>query len=540
MQVAFIALGLLAAGQPIDKEKVRRSIALPGTTILYTGGGNVSTVGRIRPIDADADLPERIAQAEKGLRGDPGDAARYSFLSDLYYQGQMRDKGAAALKKAVALYRPQVEAHPLDGLLLTRYADCLDCRDETTWAEMEPLFRLAACLSPGEWECWVNLGAHLVQKGENLLAGGLSLGAFLPMLLEQRAREGKITPETARQAEESFAEALLCLDRAVAAAPGEPTAYLARAGFHINQALMALMRKHLRGDALGERPFDTLTDCCKDLWRAAALAPNDEQVLGVALWYELMSGISAHAGRSPTGILSALPPERRTLVQRAVARLQKMAEDKSPRAARAAELVGVAALYMGDIAKMHSYMRRALRMNPRLSQAWNFCMAFINRQEEPREHLEVLHEQLKHIDSPRNRFLLAKGHEMVNEYHKAEQVLERGLRYSPDDLMCNLGLAALLMRKDDPAALARAGKLLDRAEGPMRARPEERDAMNYAVLRIAFYALTDQLEVARWMIEHLEPQRAADERIKELAELLTQRNCPPRFFGANCIPGVAH
>jgi hypothetical protein len=102
---------------------------------------------------------------------------------------------------------------------------------------------------------------------------------------------------------------------------------------------------------------------------------------------------------------------------------------------------------------------------------------------------------------------------------EAVQVLEGALEREPTDFLCNLSLAALLMRGDD-RDLPRAGLFLDRAEQMLQTHPAEEDLREYAVLRITFLALNGEVETARERLRQLSPERRADRRMEDLLKLL--------------------
>jgi Flp pilus assembly protein TadD len=72
-------------------------------------------------------------------------------------------------------------------------------------------------------------------------------------------------------------------------------------------------------------------------------------------------------------------------------------------------------------------------------------------------------ERLATADNARTRYLLAKAHLELEQTGQAEQQLRTGLRSDGQDTRTLLGLAALLMRREDTASLAEAGQLLKQA-----------------------------------------------------------------------------
>src|SRR5262249_45050968 len=78
-----------------------------------------------------------------------------------------------------------------------------------------------------------------------------------------------------------------------------------------------------------------------------------------------------------------------------------------------------------------------------------------------------------------------------------------GLAQEPDDLHCSLALAAVLLRHDDGASLARAGKELDRCEQLLRPSSPAAARDDYLILRGVFLALSGETGKARELVAGL-------------------------------------
>jgi hypothetical protein len=193
-------------------------------------------------------------------------------------------------------------------------------------------------------------------------------------------------------------------------------------------------------------------------------------------------------------------------------------------------------LISGDMAKMEESLARAVRLNPELDQAWEMRLGFLAEQKKIEQVLAVSREWVRHRGTARNRFLLAKACEGAHQPAEAVRVLEVALEHEPDDLYCNLSLAALLMREGD-GDLQRAGLLLERAEQTMRKRPVEEEIRNWIVLRMTFWALNGQENLALAQLGRLSPERRADERVEALAKVLvTVPSRPPSPWGPASSP----
>lgn len=539
MQVVFTALLLLPGASRVDHDQVRRVIQLPSSSLYCGVYISISNRGVITPPDANTSLPQEIAAAEKALRAGGDNPDIYRALADLYFRSRQKDKGQAAQARAAELYLQRLNAgtapRPGSCVLLARRADCLPLRTGQEREEVEKLLRAAARPVPvrGEsseehWEPWVLLGAHLEEKGGEVLTGGEeSKDMAPPVLLEKRAREGKITPQDERHADECFAEALRCFDRAVALAHREPTAYLARAGFQSHRALNGMMRHRLRGQPPDAADCAALEACCADLWRAAELAPDDFPTTAAAAFFEVMLWGLKKAQQGPDR--NDLPVASEAVVQGALARIERLgalarlekAADKSDpfTAGRALEMLALFHLQAGDLEKMERRATQAVRICPDLEQAWELRIGALLSQKKTTEVLVASRERVRHKPSARNCFLLAKACDDAKQPAEAIEVLEDALRREPDDLLCNLSLAALLMKRDD-RELKRVGQLLERADRTMQKRPTEDDMRNCAALWIAYWALDGQEDLARLRLVQLSAERQADVRLKDLSRAL--------------------
>jgi tetratricopeptide (TPR) repeat protein len=514
MHIAITTMLLLATGtDAVDRERVRKSIELPRISMMF--GISLNSAGQIIVPDWNALLPAEIVALEKTLRGPADDAPRYRTLSGLYFRAGDKERGNAALTKAATLYRGQLASRPRDGFLLAHYADCLPLDTQQQKDEAEKLLRQAVQLSPAEWECWVLLAGSQLDKAYDVLGGKPSAVDPNPLAtLERLAREGKITPELGRKAQEYQAEAMRCLDRAVSVAPREPAAYLARAGACLTRNfLLGIIRTGPGRDALAATVRATWADCCPDLWQATALKPNDAAVVGIAVVYDLLASVCADQEKG-VAVWKA-----KETVQRGLAQLERLAAGAEPNsAAVASEILGLLCLKSDDLANMEKHLARALRLNPNLEQASDMRFGILMIQNRHDELVAALTERLKYRDCSRTRFLLAKAYDTARQPLEAVRVLGQALEREPDNALCNLSLAALLMR--DGGDLKRAEFFLGRALQTIRKHPVEEELMCYNALLISFLALNGQMDQAREQLRQLTPECKRNSQVQALLEIL--------------------
>ena len=120
---------------------------------------------------------------------------------------------------------------------------------------------------------------------------------------------------------------------------------------------------------------------------------------------------------------------------------------------------------------------------------------------------EIPHEGL-------TRLILAKAYEHLGKLEKAQSELETALKLDPGDVLANLALATVLMKRDDEGAyLARAGKLI--AAVSQRVTPEEQ--VNYDIAFSYHAALTGDAATAEKLLRRV---LALDEKNERAANAL--------------------
>jgi predicted Zn-dependent protease len=108
---------------------------------------------------------------------------------------------------------------------------------------------------------------------------------------------------------------------------------------------------------------------------------------------------------------------------------------------------------------------------------------------------------LKHKDSAHARYLCAKVHQELGQFGEAEEQVRAALKQEPENFLATLGLAAMLLRHDDAAALAEAGRLLDRAERLLTPTSEGSQQLDYAATRGVYLGLTGDTDRARGFLK---------------------------------------
>ena len=122
----------------------------------------------------------------------------------------------------------------------------------------------------------------------------------------------------------------------------------------------------------------------------------------------------------------------------------------------------------------------------------------------PEGALAVAKKRLGLKDNAHNRFFVAKVYEQRQEFDAAGTELHAGLKAEPADILCKLGLAALLLKREDAAALTQAGTILDHIGQQLKeGKTKDRWQKDYLLLRGLEAGLHGQPDKARQLLKQL-------------------------------------
>ncbi len=505
--VALFTAAMPLSAQEVDKTKLRQSLKLP--TIQMMQGIILSSTQGVQLVGQARDAREEIARITRELKGDATDAERYDDLCGFY--GDLGDKDAAkkAAAKAVELFRARLKERPDDGRLLAKLAGSL--ADVGADDEAEATYQRAIQVGAGDWYCWKALGSRRLNqffRAINTLEDPDRFVGYAEM--RQWLVEGKVSKQAAEKGVALLKEAAACYDKAVALAPNEYDVYHHRAslGWVLGELEAALYA------AAGQKaaPADHAGTVSKDLIRAAELRPDDPRVMGLAA----ICLITAKAGK--------LSPGEQKLLEGYIARVSKLAESADPKLAAAAlEIRGFFAMVVGgDVKTAEECYRKTLKLDPSREIVWDMLTAILALSGRPDESKQLCHERLAKKANAHNYYLLAKAHGEVKDYARVEEALVAGLKAEPDDFFCNLGLAAMLLRRDDDPKVKAAVKVyLDRAAAAAKGTEAALKERELQIVRAAYEALYGDPAAARKAFATLARQRP-DEYVAALAQAAGQ------------------
>jgi tetratricopeptide (TPR) repeat protein len=245
--------------------------------------------------------------------------------------------------------------------------------------------------------------------------------------------------------------------------------------------------------------------------------------LGGVIFLELQVA-GGNAADKPVGLDSMrfLSDDSRRAIRGAIARLRQLAlADDLHTATDAAEVLATICLLCGESAGAEQCLDRVLRLNPSLEGAWDLRIRLLlDKPDRKSEIVAICQERLKHKESARNFFLLAKAYDEAHRPDDARRMLEAALLKEPDDFNCNLGLCALLMRRDNAAAMQRAAQLLLHAKPIWEKQRTLEGSCEFYLLTFAYAALTGELDSMRAMGSLVKDLDMFDERFREFESIV--------------------
>jgi tetratricopeptide (TPR) repeat protein len=528
MRESFWSLAALATLVPAgtaqfpDMHRLREAAQLPVLSSIAA----ISYLDGFVCIDEEiVDPHERIAAFRRDLAGKESDPERYSQLALLYEHVQDENHAKQARERAAILLRQQLEARPNNALAANHLG--LALIDLGHKAEGGVLLRRAVQIRPGEWRFWMDLVLYLKDSAMDELFGQdkrpeallreMQFAQISHLLSDRRTPRQRLARALAH-----LDEARACLDRAVAAAPdhGEPCRHRAAYGLiiaHLRAAVLQaqgkpadLASEHLHSAALA------------DFRRAAQLSPTDCHTQSAAAWFSVVSCKleASSAGGTRWQDNSAA----RQLVGEAVGRLEALARSKDAAvAADSAFALGV--LYpraLEDPARGEAHLRQAIRLNPSHEMAGTILSRMLIDAGRKDDLVSLCRERVRAADSARNRFQLAAAYDMVKQPGKTEEQLRAAVKLDPKYIPATLGLAALLLRSGNAAALVEAKDLLDRTGEFLVKRANRNQQLDYqATLGIYKGLKGDQTEAScllRHVLEQDKDHEIASEAIRALGQ----------------------
>jgi Tfp pilus assembly protein PilF len=118
---------------------------------------------------------------------------------------------------------------------------------------------------------------------------------------------------------------------------------------------------------------------------------------------------------------------------------------------------------------------------------------------------------------------LAKAYEDLAQVDRAEEQIRAALTKEPDDFLCNVALAVLLMKHDNPADLSNAVDALRKAAiSRSPESPVEHRAVNHAIASAICLGLLGDVASARQRLERVRQSDPKNEQVQMILEALDE------------------
>ena len=501
--------------QDTTADKIRDSVRIPSIIIYYGIGFNsdnkLTFLGETGPTPG-----ARIARLTRELTGTDRDAEALVELSYLYDD---EEKVKSAAGKALELIRARIKRDPKNAESWILKGKC-----ETTlkqYKQAEKTFRLATERFPDNSDCWIAYAEHLRAEGQFAYFGGnheadFSLQGIFSLFLQRR-----VLPEDRIRGDRLLAKAKDCFDKAVSVAPNQPKPYAHRAGFTLIRNFMSGMVRVIEGKERGLNVKRLLftSKALPDMQKVAELSPNSPRAIGLSAMFEVFSAIHENPDSRDD-----LPAKTKQSLARAITQLETIAKrnDKST----LADALYVHALILTYSEKVsprcETLLDRAIRVNPNHSQAWDLLLVALNDSNKLKKQADVAEARLKLQDNPLTRFMAGSANFKRKNYNRAELHFKKTLKQNPDDLLNNLGLAAVLLKRSDrPGALAKLKPLFKRID-LLLVKSDKRAELESQVdiQRAAYYALTGEPGPARLLLHRTLQKDPTNEFGKQLSRVL--------------------
>lgn len=531
--LAIVLPGTLAvypATPESSAERLRKLVKLP--IVSLEAGFSMNAEQGFSISQSKAQAPREIAALRKELKGDYSDADRYEKLGELYSRLNNGKSAADCYQKAVALYRQRVASRPSDAEILTSFGRALWNANNNE--ESESVLRRSVQMDPQNALAWQTLGHYLQAQAKRALLGRDSAAARASLSPEKLLMEVARNKPAASQVTESrkrAEEASACFDKAIAVSTNSSDAYFQRALHKSFDGFLQNVIALIHGDKTdvsevmkGMFNLDSLPDFRK----ASELSSREYRPIAVAAFFEAFAFTMQSRGRNPAGgsFWEQLPDSSQKNIRDAMTRLDNFAQEGDPKTAAGAldSLAMLQGFVVGDRSGGEATARRALALDPSREQTWDMLCSFLVRPESYQELRNTCEQRVRQSDTARNRVLLAKAYERLNQWDRVEQNLQAALKLDPNDFAANLAQAALfLKRRSDPGGLSMAFRFLTRAEQILKkdTKDTEQRLLQLTLTSSLYYALRGEMDKARQLLRGVLQSDKDNEEAREILAALS-------------------
>jgi len=515
-----------AAAPESSADRLKKLLKLPSVSL--EAGFSLNSEDGLSLAPSKAEDPKEISVIQKQLKGDSSDAERYCRLGELHRRNNDVKRAEECYKRSAELFRRQVATRPDDPEVLARFGRALWAAGQDD--EAESMLRRAVQIDPRCAVCWQDLGHYFESAAKRALVNSGESGAKRLNAEALLAGVAKTKPRGSQVAESRkfAAEATACFDKAIEVSTNSSDAYLQRALHKSFDGYLQNVFTLIRGDITdpGEvmrGMFDVA--CLPDFQKAAELSTKDFRTLSMAAFFEAFACGAQSLKRLHGAPCSweQLPDRSQQSIRLIMTRLDNLGQDPDSHiAAGALETLAILQGYVvGDRVGAEKSARRAVALDPGREQSWDMLIGFLLKPESFEELRAACEARVQQKETARNRILLAKAHERLNQLDRAEANVLLALKLDPNDFTANLAQAALLMkRRSDSGGLGGAARYLGKAEQILKKENKEND-LRYVQLRLTssiYYALRGDTDKAR---ELLNDVLESDKNNQEAREILS-------------------
>lgn len=317
--------------------------------------------------------------------------------------------------------------------------------------------------SPTNPAAWCELAGQLLNRAtrDYLHEEHLSL-EDIPQLLAA-VQAGRLTSSDVQRVRQLTDEALGCFSKVIELAPEKLDGYVQRAYCRMFFGTsIQVLTDALAGKAPVLSSFVTAATFA-DLQQAARLCPDNVNLQsGFAYSLVMSDALAMSAKPAPAKDLGdALSERSRAAFAEIRPRLATLAARNDPGlAAHACEALAMIEFMRGATADAQKHGQRAVTLDPSRESAWELLVAMQLRAEHHPELLTVCAGRIQASDTVRNRYLLAKAYEQLDELDKTTEQLDIMLTREPDNFLATAGKAAVLLRRGEDT---KAAEFLQRA-----------------------------------------------------------------------------
>jgi hypothetical protein len=489
--------------QTMDKEKLREQARVVAVSL------DLSFRSPCFPLSAGeeeldpAELQTQIELRAKLLRDDPTNVENRGKLCQLHFQAGQFDKAKVQQRIVIDHYRNRVAASPGDVDALRSLARWLDFPADQD--EIEHVWQTVLKLQPKAADAFAGLGALRSARA-------MALNEAVRADMAQRREESKDVDKASviwqrrdklDAAKKLVAEGLEYINRAIEVAPAEASNYFARCNLRMLKNGLWRPAK----DLTAEQSASLIEDYLQDMRLAADADVENPRAAILGLYFEwalLATRVGANPAKKLPNAWSELSKEQRDGISVWLDRLARIATGSDER--RAAESLEALAYFRGifsyEADKKENLLRRAVSLDPSRQASWNFLLTGLLQQRKLPDLRDACQTRLQHKDDIPTRLALAYAHDRLNEPDKAEEQVRIVLKQEPNNVVANLGLAMVLLKKSKTDAdLDAAGKQLDATHLILRDAPGTQYRSEMLLARGIYFGLKGDVKGARGFLE---------------------------------------